>query len=73
MGNSGSAKIVVLKRELSKLIELVSAEKTRYDALDYSSLTDDEAGEVGDDHELVSRMLANLSAIFEASFEDSTG
>jgi hypothetical protein len=70
MADSGVARVALLKRELSKLIELAAAENERYNKIAYSSLDDDEAGDLGDDHELINRMLANLSAIYQEVFDE---
>ncbi len=66
----GTAKVALLKRELSKIIELVAAEKERYDKIDYSELDADEAGEVGDEHEFINRIHAYLAAVFEEAFTE---
>lgn len=50
------------------LIQVVSEAKKTYDAIDYSELTDDEAGEVGDQHELVGGILSMLEASFAEKF-----
>jgi len=70
MGNEGTAKIAFMKRELAKVIELLAAEKDRCDKIDYSTLDDDEAAEIGDDHEVVNRMLAHMRVVFSESFEE---
>jgi hypothetical protein len=70
MAEVGTAKVAFLKRELSKIIELVAAEKERYDKIDYSELDDDKAGDVGDEHELINRIHAHLAAVFEEAFAE---
>ena len=68
MENDVTAKIALLKRELTSLIAIVEKEKERYDAIDYTLLDDDEAGDTGDEHENVSGILIMLKARFENTF-----
>ena len=69
MENDVTAKIALLKRELTSLIAIVEKEKERYDAIDYTLLDDDEAGDVGDEHEVINGTLAMLKATFENTFK----
>jgi len=66
----GTAKVAFLKRELLKIIEFVTAEKERYDKIEYSELGDDKAGDMGDEHELIKRMHAHLAAVFQEAFAE---
>jgi hypothetical protein len=69
MDNNSSARVSLLKRELASLISIVEKEKARYDAIDYSQLSDDEAGDIGDEHEVISGILSMLKASFDESFK----
>lgn len=69
MANNATAKVSLLKKELAALITIVEAEKQRYDAIDYDSLSDDEAGDTGDQHETVDGILAMLKASYADTFE----
>ncbi|PUA30663.1 MAG: hypothetical protein B0W54_09400 [Cellvibrio sp. 79] len=69
MENNATAKISLLKKELVALIEIVESEKQRYDSIDYEMLSDDEAGDTGDQHETIDRILSMLKASFNDTFE----
>lgn len=69
MPNNPTARVAFLKRELGALIQILEKEKERYDAIDYSKLDDDEAGNVGDDHEVIDGILSMLKASFEDTFK----
>ena len=69
MQSNATAKVSLLKKELAALITIVEAEKQRYDAIDYDSLSDDEAGDTGDQHETVDCILAMLKASYADTFE----
>jgi hypothetical protein len=69
MANNATAKVSFLKKELLALIAVVEAEKQRYDAIDYDSLSDDEAGDMGDEHETIDGILSMLKASYADTFE----
>ena len=69
MENNATAKISLLKKELAALIEIVESEKQRYDSIDYEMLSDDEAGDTGDQHETIDGILSMLKASFNDTFE----
>ncbi len=69
MENSSIAKVSFLKRELTSLIAIVEREKEKYDAIDYDKLDDDEAGDVGDEHEIVDGLLSMLKASCSETFK----
>lgn len=69
MESNSSAKLFFMKRELLSLIEIIQKEKERYDAIDYEQLDDDEAGDIGDEHETVSGILSMLKAAYSDTFE----
>ena len=69
MANNATAKVSFLKKELLALIAVVEAEKQRYDAIDYDSLSDDEAGDTGDEHETIDGILSMLKACYADTFE----
>lgn len=69
MANNATAKVSFLKKELLALIAVVEAEKQRYDAIDYDSLSDDEAGDTGDEHETIDGILSMLKASYADTFE----
>ncbi len=69
MENNPTANISFLKRELISLISIVEKEKERYDNIDYSQLSDDEAGEIGDEHEVVNSIYSMLEINLNESFK----
>lgn len=69
MANNATAKVSFLKKELLALLAVVEAEKQRYDAIDYGSLSDDEAGDTGDEHEAIDGILSMLKASYADTFE----
>lgn len=69
MENNSTAKISFLKKELVALIAIVESEKQRYDEIDYEKLSDDEAGETGDEHETIDGILSMLKASYEDTFK----
>lgn len=69
MENNSTVKISFLKRELVSLISIVEKEKKYYDSIDYSQLGDDEAGEVGDEHEVVNAILSMLKVNLDEAFK----
>ncbi|WP_445767171.1 hypothetical protein [Rheinheimera sp.] len=68
MANNATAKVSLLKKELAALIAIVETEKQRYDAIDYDSLSDDEAGDTGDEHETIDGILVMLKASYADTF-----
>lgn len=66
---NSSAKLSFIKKELVTLISIMEKEKDRYDAIDYDQLSDDEAGDVGDEHEVVNGILSMLKAAYTDTFE----
>jgi|GEM_PF-3444549 hypothetical protein len=69
MANDSTAKISLLKKELLALIAIVENEKQRFDAIDYEKLSDDEAGETGDEHETIDGILSMLKASYADTFK----
>ena len=69
METKSSAKLSLTKREIITLISIVEKEKERYDAIDYSQLDDDKAGDVGDEHEVIDGVFLMLKAAYSDSFE----
>lgn len=68
MENNSVAKISLLKRELLTLISILEKEKDRFDKIDYATLVDDEAGNIGDEHEIVNALAAMLKAGLQDNF-----
>ncbi len=69
MEDSSTAKLSFIKKELVTLISIIKKEKERYDAIDYDQLNDDEAGDVGDEHEVVDGILSMLKIAYSDNFE----
>lgn len=69
MENNSTAKISLTKRELVSLIAVIEKEKERYDAINYEKLNDDEAGDIGDEHEVINGILSMLRATMEVTFK----
>ena len=69
METNSTAKVSLLKKELTSLIAIVEKEKSRYDAIDYEKLGDDEAGDIGDEHEIVDGILSMLKASHKDTFK----
>lgn len=44
-------------------------DQLKYDAIDYEQLDDDEAGDVGDEHEVVNGLLSMLKIAYSDTFE----
>lgn len=69
MGNNSTAKLSFIKKELVTLISIMEREKEKFDAIDYEHLDKDEAGEVGDEHEVVNGLLSMLKIAYTDTFE----
>lgn len=69
MANDSTAKISLLKKEILALIAIVENEKQRFDAIDYEKLSDDEAGETGDEHETIDGILSMLKSSYADTFK----
>lgn len=69
MGKNSTAKLSFIKKELVTLISIMEREKEKFDAIDYEQLDDDEAGEVGDEHEVVNGLLSMLKIAYTDTFE----
>lgn len=69
MEDSSTVKLSFIKKELVTLISIIEKEKERYDAIDYEQLGDDEAGDVGDEHEVVDGILSMLKIAYSDTFE----
>lgn len=69
MESNSTAKLSFIKKELVTLISIVEKEKEKYDAIDYEQLDDDEAGDVGDEHEVVDGLLSMLKIAYSDTFE----
>lgn len=69
MENNSTAKLSFIKKELLTLISIIEKEKEKFDAIDYEQLDDDEAGEVGDEHEVVNGLLSMLKIAYTDTFE----
>lgn len=65
---NSTAKVAFTKRELLSLIEVVEEKQRYYEGIDYEQLDDDEAGEVGDEHEVNDGILAMLKAAYTSAF-----
>ncbi|WP_308363653.1 MULTISPECIES: hypothetical protein [unclassified Microbulbifer] len=68
MAGNATAKVSFTKRELASLLAIVEKEKERYDAIDYDQLDDDEAGDVGDEHEVIDGIFSMLKASYSDTF-----
>ena len=69
MESNSTAKLSFIKKELVTLISIVEKEKEKFDAIDYEQLGDDEAGDVGDEHEVVNGLLSMLKIAYSDTFE----
>ena len=69
MESNSTAKLSLIKKELVTLISIVEKEKEKFDAIDYDQLDDDEAGDVGDEHEVVNGLLSMLKIAYSDTFE----
>ncbi|MET1257525.1 hypothetical protein [Aliikangiella maris] len=69
MENKSTAKLSFIKKELVTLMSIVEREKEKYDAIDYEQLDDDEAGDVGDEHEVIDGLLSMLKIAYSDTFE----
>jgi hypothetical protein len=69
MESYSTAKLSLIKKELVTLISIVEKEKEKFDTIDYDQLDDDEAGDVGDEHEVVNGLLSMLKIVYSDTFE----
>ena len=69
MESNSTAKLSFIKKELVTLISIVEKEKEKYDAINYDQLDDDEAGDVGDKHEVINGVLSMLKIAYSDTFE----
>lgn len=68
MDDKSVAKIPFLKKELLLVLETMRKEKERFDAIDYSKLSDEDAADTGEEHEMINMICSMLYKHYADSF-----